>query len=189
MKKPHLVLLIVTAIMTLFSAYSLAAINHVYNIDFKWYSQYYSRYTSEQRQTDGDKWYLEEYLKYMKVSLITNWTGLDDVTNETKIKKTAFTKTDFNKYILLYCSLGEVSSPEYRIKVVGIAQRGNVVEVKVSLNSPLELSVDKAEDERKFFPEDVIKIDKSEFSSKGKLFFIFKTQAGKEIDEKYYVIQ
>lgn len=165
MKKSHLILLIVTGILALSSAYSLAAINQVYNIGFEWYSQLNGRYESELRDVSRDRCILQP--KELSIDLSVNNGNNDD-------------------YIYVYCSLGTVSSPEYRIKIVNIAQRGNNMEIKVSLNTPENIvtSVEKL-----FKPEDTVRIKKSAFPSKGRLYVIFKNQDGNQLLEQYCEIR
>ncbi len=204
MRKTHLILLVITAVMALFSAYSLAAINQVYNIDFEWYSQFNKRFVYSERDTSLDKWSMPGYPEKMFIDVIRDLNDFQDIEEKSSTKPNSLFRSvvksnDFSKYALLYCSLGETHSPEYRIKVIDIAQRGNVVEVRLSLNNP-NGEVKKKDEEKigppeeknvnlSYHPEDIIRIDKDSFTSTGGLYFIFKTQSGKHIVEKYYEIR
>jgi hypothetical protein len=163
MKKSHLVLLLVTGILALSSAYSLAAINQVYNIGFEWYSQLNGRYESELRDVSQDRCILQA--KQLSISMDSDGSNDD--------------------YIYINCSLGNVSSPEYRIKIVNIAQRGNNLEVRVSLNTPEKLEKDESVIDKLFKPVDTVRIKRTAFPSKGRLYVIFKNQDGKQLYQQY----
>jgi hypothetical protein len=191
MRKLHVILLSTTVIMALSSAYSLAAINQVYKINFEWYSQYKGKFTGEYRETAKDKYIVNEH------TCEVNCRIAGDENEALKLKKrlgnTGFNnlKADFNKYILLYSTFGEVDSPEYRIKIVDIAQRGDMVEVKVSINTPDNISTAKLNNENnrfRYYPEDIVRVRKASFVEKGKLLFIFKSQDGKKLYEERYAI-
>ena len=186
MKKIHLFLLIVTAITTLFSAYSLAAINQVYKINFEWYSSYNVKYVSDSRNTNRDRWFLEEYPKSTGFKVIGSSYQLNMLNSDSDIREIELPDADFGKNVYLFCTLGEVNSPEYRVKIIDIAQRGNVVEVRVSINSPLNAKEITEHPEFLYFPQDVIKIDKMAFPIRGKLRFIFKAQDGNQINQLNY---
>jgi hypothetical protein len=185
MKKSHMVLLVITAVMALFSVYSLAAINKVYSINYQWYSQYNNKFTSEFRQTNRDSWNLRLYPEDLKFQIVNDKDDLNDIKEGHSITKSVVRSTDFSKYILIYCTLGEAFSPEYRIKVASIAQRGNVVEVKLSVNSPDRLNSSINANEVVYYPEDVVKVSRNMFPTKGKLYFIFKNQKGIQIGDNY----
>jgi len=193
MKKSHLILLIVTAVMALFSAYSLAAMNQVYKINFEWYSQYNNIYTNEHRDTSLDKWALHGYPKTMRFDIIGSKNELLLYDKNINLSGQAVSKTDFQHSFLINCTLGKVDFPEYRIKIIDIAQRGNVVEVRVSLNSPSKLPDKNISDfegvQFQYIPQDTVKINIGAFPVKGKLVFIFKNQDGRQIAEKYYEIK
>ena len=186
MKKSHLVLLIITAVMALFSAYSLAAINQVYDIKFEWFSQYNNNFTSEHRQTNRDDWKLLSYPKSINMQVIKSELDLETFKVGTSIKNNIVGSTDFGKYLLIYCSFGKQYSPEYRIKIINIAQRGNVIEVKVSVNSPSKIEATSDILKDVFYPEDVVRIDKNLFPVKGNLYFVFKNQFGTQLIGNHY---
>lgn len=189
MRRTHFILLVITVMMALLSAYSLGAINQVYGIDFEWYSEYEGRFGSIKRDTAYDKWTLDNYPDGMKMGIIANagaYKGLEEQLEEdlaVRLKDKVLS-TDFNKYILMYCTLGEVYLPEYRIKILDIAQRGSVIEVKVSMNSP-DKNGDSSPGIKRYVPYDIVLIEKSSFLSRGGLHFIFKTQTGRQLAEKY----
>lgn len=189
MKKTHLILLVITAIMTLFSAYSLAAINQVYKIDYEWYSQYSGKYTNEYRDTLKDRWMLADMPPFFQLDIIGKYADLDDAQTEHLVNAEDIPQIDLNRYIYLYCSLGRVSSPEYRVKIVDIAQRVNVVEVKLSINSPARLADKPVSPDKLYTPVDVVRIDRFMFSTKGKLYFVFKSQDGRQLYETSYEVK
>ena len=181
MRKSHLALFIMATIMCLSSAYSLAAINQVYKVDFEWYSEYSKAFISEKRDLPEDKWILPEYPEQKKFKIYGSNEEFINVQNVDELNKSL--NVNFNRYILLYCSLGKVYSPEYRVKVLDIAQRGTTVEVKVNLNSPQKVQQNYHGDYL-YFPFDVVKIDRDAFPIKGKLFFIIKSQNGDTLSEQ-----
>ncbi|MDP4094783.1 MAG: hypothetical protein Q8920_15670 [Bacillota bacterium] len=187
MRKSHILLLIIAVVLALSSAYSLAAINQVYKINFEWYSQYSKQFKSEQRETSTDSWKLSDYSGDMLFKLVSEKTPLLASDNNDKIQQ-IIKNTDFGRYILLDCSLGKVVSPDYRIKVIGIAQRGSLVEIKVSLNNPQTAGQDSLTPQRTYTAEDVVRISKSAFPVKGRLCFVFKNQDGVKLFENYYDI-
>ena len=191
MKKTHLTLLIITAIMALFSAYSLAAMNQVYMIGFEWYSQYNNQYMGEYRETDRDRWQLGNYPEHMRFDIAGNDREFAMLKSKYSFSESkAFNpEVDFDKYILMGCTLGDVYSPEYRVKIIDIAQRGNVVEIKVSVSSPAKIGEMSSSSEYRYTPMDIVRIDKAAFPEKGKLCFIFKNQDGSPLFETYYDVE
>lgn len=184
MRKTHLALLIISAVMCLSSAYSLAAINQVYKIDFEWFSQYNKAFTNEKRDLTEDKWALQEYPEQKKFKIYENGNDfLNDHNLEGLNSYKDNLNIDFNRYILLYCSLGKVFSPEYRVKVTDIAQRGTTIEVKVSLNSPQKVQQNSHGDYL-YLPFDVVRIERDSFPIKGSLLFIIKNQDGETLAEQ-----
>lgn len=169
--------------MTLFSAYSLAAINQVYKINFEWYSQYNHSFSDSIRGINDEKWLLYKYPKQMMINIFTGNSDMISTKNENIDKTLKAINPNFQEDVLLFLTLGNVGSPEYKIKVIDIAQRGNVVEIKVSLNSPVKSKQLNSSSIYAYFPSDIIKISKNAFPIKGKLYFIFKNQAGNKISE------
>lgn len=183
MKKLHLILLIITATMAAFSAYSLAAINQVYQINYQWYSEYHQAFLEENRSDLEDRWNHSKNLQKLSGQVFTEKEQIFGTKNEALIQSFKKMKIDFKKDVLLYFTLGTVPSPEYRIKVLDIVQRGNVVEVKLSLNSPMKQEENEVDSPLSYDPEEWIKISRDDFPIRGKLYFIFKNQAGNEIGE------
>jgi hypothetical protein len=188
MKKSHLILLIVTALTALFSAYSLAAINKVYKLDFGWYSSFSNVFISEYRDLSEDRWKLPDYPHSMKFIIFGGKSDIEQFQGERDNYKNSVIKNDYSKYILFYCAFGEVHSPEYRIKFADVAQRGGVIEIKINVNSP-EKSVEDKNIGQAYYPEDLIRIDKSMFSVKGELHFVFKNQDGKQLYEQQFKVK
>ncbi|AUS95964.1 hypothetical protein CDQ84_02605 [Clostridium thermosuccinogenes] len=183
MKKAHLILLVITSVMVLYSAYSLAAISQVYNIDFEWYSAYEGRFSDKSRDMSGTKRSLDTLPKDLLFEVITNEDDLLRLKNKGINTDASIDGTDFDEYILLFCSLGVVNSPEYGIKVEDIAQRGNSVEIKVGMIIPEESFSSFGDYRYTFMPADVVRIKKSSLSSRGNLIFIFKDRSGKPLAE------
>ncbi len=182
MKKSHLALLVITAVMALSSAYSLAAINQVYKIDFEWYSQYKSAYSKDARITYGDRWLDDEYPSGMRFYIIRaerEAEGIDD------IRPYSVVWPSRGEYLLLHCSLGRAGSPEYRLKIADIAQRGSTVEVMVSLNSSEKDVMPADGSSPDYLVCDTVRVYKKAFPVRGRLLFIFKDQYGRKLWEKY----
>jgi hypothetical protein len=187
MKKSHAFLLIVTLTMALLSAYSLAAINQVYTIDFEWYSQYYNKYISVPRHMDADEWKLKKYPSDLNFGIIEAG-GIKSKINLPSTNMLGVINNDSGKYVYLYAGIEKASSPEYRLKFMDIAQRGNVVEIRVSLNSPSSTGIKSYDAKHSYHPLDIIRINNNAFPFRGKLYFIFKNQYGEHLFEKYYFI-
>lgn len=197
MRKAHIALLIITAILALSSAYSLAAMNQVFKVDFSWFSQLTGQYSSEVRDTSEDKCILAND----KLKLQINLAGKKEFDvahasgNGYNIDQRAITTESLFDNIYIICSLGKVNSPEYRIKVTDIAQRGNNVEVRLSINTP---AAEPAQEtwklgrtvsaEPSFYPQDIIQINKKAFPNDGRLYFVFKNQDGNVLYEQYFDI-
>lgn len=189
-KKIHLIIIIITGMTIIFSAYSLAAFNQVYKINFDWYSQYNNRFLSEMRNDLNDEWKLSEYPQTLKFDIITDKNGIANLNLGSGNTPTSeLTKVDFNKYVLIQANLGNVNSLEYRMKFSDIAQREAVIELKVTLNSPTEKKEKKVASSNQYFLKDIIRIDRTSFPVKGKLHFIFKNQNGKQLYECYSYIK
>ena len=159
--------------MAAFSAYSLAAINQVYKIEYEWYSDYYKTFTNEWRNYMKNRWSLPfDHEKY-KLSVITSREEAAALLSD-ELDEEIIGNMDFNKYVYLYCSLGKVKSPEYKIKILDIAQRVNYVEVIVGLNSPEDIPAGNSNLVNDFLCKDLVRIDKNSFASKGRIYISFK---------------
>lgn len=185
MKKTHLFLLLLTAVLALTSAYSLTAINQVYSIDFEWYSQMDGRYENLHRDVSRDKCLLPLNKLDICLMVIDGSDSLNVVRKQYSTGLKYITDMDLMDNVFIYCMIGKTVSPEYRIKVVDIAQRGNNMEIKVSINTPGSIKEDFETGVDLYKPEDVVKIKKSAFPSTGKLFVIFKNQDGRELAKQY----
>lgn len=184
MKKKHLILLVATVIAALSSAYSLAAINQVYRINFEWYSQLQSKFNAEFRDISADRWHHKSYQEYIQCNVLVQHEDSKYLKEVYGVKDSELPSLDFKRYVYLYCRLLSGNSPEYRLKVASIAQRGNVVEVKLSLNSPATVQPEKQKEIPDFSPRDMVRIDKDAFPIDGQLLFIFKDQDGRQIFQK-----
>lgn len=197
MRKAHITLLIITAILALSSAYSLAAMNQVFKVDFSWFSQLTGQYSNEVRDTLEDKCSLANDKLKLQIRLagkkefdvaFASGSGFN-------IDQRAIKSENLFDNIYIICSLGKVNSPEYRIKVTDIAQRGNNVEVRLSINTP---AAEPAQEtwklgrpdsaEPSFYPQDIVRINKKAFPNDGRLYFVFKNQDGDVLYEQYFDI-
>lgn len=186
MKKSHLFLLVLAAVIALSSAYSLAAINQTYKIDYEWYSKYNEKYTDIKRYTSEDRWSLSHYPDDMEFNIVNSIGKANFLMMRYGTHLTwGLSDVDFDKYIIIYCKLGRAYSPEFRIRVGDIAQRGNTIEVKVSVNSAEKSEMADVELENVYYPYDIIRIKKSSLASKGRLCFVFKNQHGQRLYEEY----
>jgi len=185
MKKVHIALLVVAFITVLASGYSLAAINQVYSINFQWYSTFNKDFSDEIRDLSRDKWQLEGDLPDVKIGMTVNGHIDSDILEKADSKVIA---NSIGNYLLLWAYLGEESSPEYSIRISSVAQRGEVVEVVVSLNSPSKVWNKDKEVVSSYYPFDFIRINQSSFATKGKMLFIFKDQDGRQLYSEYIYI-
>ena len=189
MKKSHVVLLVATAILALSSAYSLAAINQVYNIDFEWYSQLEGRYEGIYRDVSTDRQVLPSKDIDLKLSIIDSQEKLKAADKEIEGAVNIMTGGSFSDNVYICCSLGRTDSPEFRIKVVDIAQRGNNLEVRLSINTPEALTAVTTDQNARYRPVDIIKINKNAFPSKGRLYAVFKNQDGIQVSDQYFEVR
>lgn len=189
MKKAHFVLLVATAILALSSAYSLAAINQVYNIGFEWYSQLDGHYEGIYRDVSTDRQVLPSKDIDLKLSIIDSQKKLKAAIEEIGATAKAITSDSLSSFVYICCYLGQTDSPEFRIKVVDIAQRGNNLEVRLSINTPETLMAVMSDQNARYRPVDIIKINKSAFPSKGRLYAVFKNQDGIQLSEQYIEVR
>jgi hypothetical protein len=185
MKKVHIALLVVAFITVLASGYSLAAINQVYSINFQWYSTYNKNFSDERRDLSRDKWQLEGDLPKLNIGLTANGYIESDILEKVDSKQIA---DSTGNYLMLWAALGEESSPEYSVKVSSIAQRGEVVEVVISLNSPSKIWEKDKDFTSSYYPFDLVRINKASFATKGKMLFIFKDQEGRQLYSEYIYV-
>lgn len=165
MKKTHIVLLVSATVMALAAAYSLAAMSQVYKISFEWYSTYNQKFMSDKRDTSQDRWLPPELPSVLTFRL---WEESGD------------------GYLYMDASMGEESSPEYRIKISDIAQRGKTVEVRVALNSPAKVVTGESDLSRR--PSDKVRISKAAFPLDGNLLFVYKDNDGKLLYQEHYTL-
>jgi hypothetical protein len=185
MKKAHLILLIITLVMASFSAYSLAAINQVYTVDYEWYSEYHNKYMSNARDTNK----YEGNAKALSVRIEFDVVGTRNIAKKRGLSGLYLPEiinNDTGRYLYLFASIEGVASPEYRIKFTQIAQRGNVVEIILSINSPADEKTSQTGPKLFYNPKDIIRVDKNAFPIKGKLYLVFKNQYGEHLFENYY---
>jgi hypothetical protein len=187
MKKSHFILLVATAILALSSAYSLAAINQVYNIGFEWYSQLEERYEGIYRDVSADRQLLPSKDIGLKLSVIDSGEKLRAVAGEIEGTAKAMPDGSLADAVYICCWLGRTDSPEFRVKVVDIAQRGNNLEIRISINTP-EASAAAGGDAH-YRPVDIVRIDKNAFPSKGRLYAVFKNQDGIQLSAQYFDVR
>lgn len=185
MKRSHLVLLAITAILAVSSAYSLAAINQVYNVGFEWYSQYNRVFSAGQRDVSKDRCGQPLKKLELKVGIVDSYFALQDIKEGLPAVAGDINDESLADNIYVYCSLGETNSLEYRIKVVDIAQRGNNVEIKVSINTPANTGPDYSGENGAYAPFDIAKVSKAALPSRGRLYIVFKDQDGRQICDQY----
>ena len=185
MKKSHLVLLVITAVLAVSSAYSLALMNQVHTLNFQWYSGFEECFTGRYRDITGDRYLASTFPKSASCCIIES-------RKEFELAKEFYGKDfsricdiDYNRYILIFITFGTVHSPEYRVRIANIAQRGSTVEVKVSIASPLENNRNPASSVFKHTPFDAVRIDRSMFAGKGELKFVLKGQDGRQLFERH----
>lgn len=189
MKKIHLALLIAAAVTAITSVYSLAAINQTYKIVFEWFSEYNGAYSAEKRDVSRDKWLLDKPEAAVKLAVLPDLQTIENELEPGEFNGKHTANIGLGQYLLVYGSLGKVSSPEYRIKISDIAQRGDVVEVLVSMNSPVKPDEKPETGENTYTATDIVRINKNSFPIKGKLLFIFKNQDGTTLGEQYCEIR
>lgn len=189
MKKSHFVLLVATAILALSSAYSLASINQVYNIGFEWYSQLEGRYEVVSRDISTDRQLLSSKDIDLNLSIIDSIDKLESACNEIEGSTRAITRDSLLTNVYICCTLGKTDSPEFRIKVVDIAQRGNNLEIKLSINTPETLLTAMSDQSTHYRPIEIIKINKNAFPSKGRLYAVFKNQDGIQLSDQYFEVK
>lgn len=185
MKKIHIALLVAAFLTAITSVYSLAAINQVYDINFQWYSTFTKAYSDEIRDLSRDKWQMEG--EDPKIVAGVTSSGYVDTGISERINKEAL-DLDYEKYFIIWATMGEVTSPEYSIRFSNIAQRGDVVEVILSFNSPEKIWDRDVELTKSYYPYDVIRVKKNSLSGRGKLLFIFKDQNGRQLYSEYMYI-
>lgn len=184
MKKTYKILLLLTLILAILSISALVIVNQAYKIDFQWYSQFDNKYKNESRDLLSDDWKLSSYPNETELTVINNEESFKEYTKNHRNYKKYLNKENLKDSIYICCSFGSVYSIDYRIKVKNIIQRGNVVEIKISANSP-EKALDSFDDRKTedgelkaYYPKDIILIKKEAFFSRGILWFIIKDQDG-----------
>lgn len=178
-------LIIAAAIVAITSAYSLAAINQVYKLNFEWYSQYNGKYVTGNRDTSRDRWFLQKYIPDMRFCILTDSNEAVYREMMSDLEKNGISRADLSSYVLVCCTLGKTESPEYRVKVADIAQRGSTVEIIVSLNSPEKALSGDTDRNMPYSACDVVRIKRSSFPANGRLYFIIKNQNGIKLYEQF----
>lgn len=186
MKKSHFILLLATAVLALSSAYSLAAINQVYNIGFEWYSQLNGRYEAAARDVSADRQALPLKDIDLKLYIVEEEQELRALEKDAGDMSKAMAGDGLSEYIYVFCTLGRTDSPEFRIKAVDIAQRGNNLEIRLSINTPEAAAALSDDAGGRYRPMDIIRVKKSAFPSKGRILAVFKNQDGIPLGEQYF---
>lgn len=182
MRKKHVILLIIAFIMCGFSAYSLAAINSTYSINFEWFSGYNKEFSSEVRPSNYD-W---EYLSYPKSIFfdVIN-SNNESIYNTPEYKAYLPKKYDSSTYIYLIAGIRNVSSPAVKLQLIEISQKGNTIECKANIMGEKNDSSFKDENNT-FSVVDIVRIPKKTLLFNGKIVVILKNQFGVEISKIYY---
>jgi len=178
MKKTHTIIFIVVLFIACFSAYSLAQMNQVHNINFTWSNG--KDFVSDKRSF-FEQWNSSKYPKYMDFDIISESNKIITVNGSASIKNIEYPEFDSNNEFLLFTTLGEISNG-YSIKIKDVAQRGNIVEVLVDIGQPRLFNLIPY---NKSYPYDIVKVPKDSLQIKDGLLFIFKDYKGNELYKKH----
>jgi hypothetical protein len=163
-------------ILAVLSGYSVVALNLVYDIPFEWYSKYEEGFSSNKRSVSFyELSYRNKNIKPHIEIISKNASSGEGIKRVRKLFN-----LDFDKYIYLYCTLGEQTQIDSNIKIQEMAQRGNTIEVIVAINMNSN-----SEYRGLFYPEDIIRIDKKYIKDFGKTIILFKNQYGVRMSELY----
>lgn len=187
MKKSHWILLIITIVLSSFSAYSLAAINQTHKIDYEWYSFDNEKFINGERRIKNDpKWGFGSSVDEIFCTLSNSVNDLGDKENE-KIQELT-DNNGSNEFIYLLCAKHKESDFMGKIEVIDIAERGSLVEIMLNIeeidnrsSTDENLEYEYIYTEEVVNPIDVVRINKKHFNSDGKRCFVFKNQYGRQI--------
>lgn len=183
MKRLHLIILIMTSVLVLYSVYSLAAIIQVHSIDFDLLSLHSKEFINKTEIFSRSERFLGSMPKDLLFGVVSE---ADDIAflHEKGVKPDHLvTEECLEKYIFLYCLTGEKSIREYGTIVEDIAQRGRTVEVKVAVDGSDTYAVHSFNSAASYFLSSMVRIDKSQFPIRGELLFIFKDKNGNKMAE------
>lgn len=161
--------------MMLSSAYSLAALNQTYYFDLEWYSQYNNSFENLERNDQNDKWNLSNLPKDMKFIVASDKSQIKE------IQEYPISDELFNEYEVIYVGFESIFSYEYRVKILEAAQRGNNLEIKLSLNSPTEDTIIDDDLIQNYKMYDIVRIKKDKIPQNGKTNVVFKDQNGNKL--------
>lgn len=180
MKIKHKILCSLTLALAIVCVFSLTLLNFTYSIRFDWYSEFNKSFKLEYRLRivdviNGKITNKEVINKIIKTS--DNFKSIISKDSHLfNIEKTL----DFEKYIYFYSTFKNKVPVDSRIKIYGIAQRGNVLEIVVSINYN-QPKVN--EDFEGYIMEDLVRVEKMAIPHNGKIKIIFKNQYGQEFSQ------
>jgi len=188
MKRLHLLILIMSSILVLYSVYSLAAIIHVHVIDFDLYSLHSKEFVNKTEMFSGKERFLGNMPKDLLFGVVTE---TDDIAflQEKGVKTDDLAVEEcLDRYIFLYCLIGEKSYNKFSTAVEEIAQRGRTVEVKIVPDRSDIQVVHHFNTAASYFLSSMVRIDKSQLPVRGELLFVFKDKRGNKIAEVRRII-
>lgn len=178
MKNIHKIIFIAVLCIACFSAYSLAQMNQVHNIDYSWNSG--KGFVSDNRKY-FEQWNSSRYPEYMDFDILTEANKMMIINGSSSIRSIEMPQFDSNNEFLLFATLGEVSNG-CSIKIKDMAQRGNIIEVLVDIGQPKLYNFIPYS---KSYPYDIVKINRNNLQIKDGLLFIFKDYKGNELYRKH----
>jgi len=187
MKSFQKVIIILAAIIFIFSSVSLAKLNETTEIHFKWYSDLFKDFVSNTRSVDGDEWLLPENLKSFDVSISSSLAEYNLKINPEMKSRYSADKIDFNKYAVVQVGLSAPSKSGFRIKLFQIMRVANKIYFRVSVNSVSNQQVGTLKPtpnaKEKTSPNinqvfDTIIVSKSDLNSQDGIKYFFKDQYG-----------
>lgn len=174
MRKIHIGYLTLGLLLMFLSGYSITMINMKHNIRFEWYSKREQAFMPTIRDTNFYTFSAQKEEIQPKFVVIT---GESSNIEGLRILR-SMVVPDFQKYVYIYATLGEMAQMDANIKLLQMAQRGNVVDCVVSVNVTTERKTGGL-----YFPEDFIRIERKMLVNKGNLIFVFKDQNKEKLDE------
>jgi ABC-type enterochelin transport system ATPase subunit len=179
LKKMHLWLLILGLILMSLSGYAITMMNMKNHIGFEWFSKYHNAFQREIR--NAEHYHLLMTTKSLSPSfeVIVNEASRGEALRILR----SMVLPDFDEYVYVYATLGEMNQMDSNIKITQMAQRGTTVEIIAAINVTTENATGGL-----FFPDDLIRIEKDAFVNKGKLLFVFKNQNREKLFEVPVVV-
>jgi len=188
MKRPHLLILIMTSVLVLYSVYSLAAIIQVHVIDFELYSLHSKEFASKTKISSEKKRFLVSMPKDLLFGVVAETDDIAFLKEKGISTDELAMEESLDRYIFLYCLIGEKSYGKFNTEVEEIAQRGMTVEVKVAADRSDIRAIQHFNTEAPYFLSSMVRIDKSQFPIRGGLLFVFKDKRGNKTAEVRRVV-